>query len=511
MLRANLNTVLAAAHEATQDVMAVMSPQSGRDLRHAGLLVAALVCAILPLEISHLMSAIVGVLAYLLMQALQPRVQRSSASSKVASRKEHVNSKWHPVHDGRHAGVPRSGSTGGTPRHYAPSQLEEVAPEVPKQEVRKPSAMPVAAPTFKASGWEEEVQELLIQIAPNPEAEAAVAEIARAVRRAIFPILPEAEVTGFANGNLLGRAAFGVAVPEVDIVISVSPTALMGRLQGRWAQGRGPSLKIDARKLQKSAIRACTDRLVSTSAFKFRRSAFRGQEPKVTMLAPSPAAQGQGVPVNLSVNSVTPLYNAALIAECGQLEPRAKELILLVKRWAKDRGLCHEAKGHLSPYAWTLLAIFFMQAGAKEPSLPPLDCFPTSSGLMKRGPSEKRAEAPRLAACQRSAAALFQEFIAFYAREFNWQKEVVSVRVGRRGPPDVSVPLHIILTERGRTTVGPSIEDPFEDSQNIGECMTAVSLMHMQEELRRADEICSQPCTSLTALLEPWAPPEQED
>merc|ERR1740120_199053 len=133
-------------------------------------------------------------------------------------------------------------------------------------------------------------------------------------------------------------------------------------------------------KLRKSAVRACTDRLVSEAGFKFRRSAFRGEEPKVVVISP-PALRS--VPMNLSVNTVTPVYNAALLAECARVEPRAQGLVLLVKRWAKDRGLCHVARGHLSLYSWTLLSIFFLQAG-EEGLLPPLQGEKTPAGITVR-------------------------------------------------------------------------------------------------------------------------------
>mmetsp|Transcript_64646 Transcript_64646/g.189128 ORF Transcript_64646/g.189128 Transcript_64646/m.189128 type:complete len:543 (-) Transcript_64646:67-1695(-) len=504
------------------------------DFRSVALFVAAVLCAVLPLEVSHLASAFLGALGYLVIQTLQSGMERRSVDKTAKQirapparpRLQHGSPSSCPSPSvprnptvtgraGQAATRPRGrverpcGPLLGPPPGLAAPGAEEKSWRS-SVEVRRPSAMPVAAPTFEAVGWEAEVSELLGRIAPTTESDMAVAQIARDVKKAIRSIIPEAEVAGFASGSLASGTAFGVAVPEVDIVISASPAALMGRLQGRWTQSQNGVLKIDTRKLQKSAIRACTNHLVGTNAFKFRRSAFRGQEPKVTMIAPSPTAEGQGIPVNISVNAVTPLYKAALMTECGQLDPRAKELILLVKRWAKDRGLCHAAKGHLSPYAWTLIAIFFLQAGAKEPSLPPLDLFPTSSGLMKKGSSAPRTESPKLKACDKSAGALFKDFITFYAREFIWEKEVISVRLGRRGPPDVSVPLHIILLDDATTMVGPSIEDPFEDSQNIGECMTASSYLRLQEELQRADKLCSQPGTSLTLLLEPWAPPERD-
>lgn len=496
-----------------------VSAQIMGNQRNTGLIVAAVACAILPLEISHLVSMIVGILAYMLLQSLRPGVERTD-KAPAAKPQQHP---WNVRAQARRTGaVPdHRQAIGASP---APRSGPRAAPlrnnsavAAPQAEVRKPSAMPVQAPTFTSEGWEAEVRELLLRIAPTPEGDALVERIARAVQRVIAPIIPEAEVSGFASGNISGGTAFGVAVPEVDIVINVNPTALLGRLQGRW-RARGAAERLDAQKLRKSAIRACTDRLVGTGAFKFRRSAFRGPEPKVTIIAPSGDGSAQGVPLNLSVNAVTPLYNAALLAECGRLEPRARELILLVKRWAKDRGLCHAAKGHLSPYAWTLLVIFFCQVMDSEegPLLPPLEGFSTCSGLMqdggRKGAAKAPAPAPKAVEARapgaKSAATLFKDFVNFYAKEFDWRKEAVSIRLGHRAAPDHALPLHIVLDgETGTSEVGPSIEDPFEPTQNLGTCATASSLVHLRGELKRAEGLIASGA-SLSVLLEPWAPPE---
>lgn len=269
---------------------------------------------------------------------------------------------------------------------------------------------------------------------------------------------------------------------------------------------------MDAWKLHKSAIRACTDRLVSTGSFKFRRSAFREQEPRVTIMAlAGPKAAGHGVPINLSVNAVMPLHSWTLLTECGRIQPCAKELVLLVKRWAKDRGLCHAAKGHLSPYCWTLLAIFYTQAANEEDQLvPALESFVTESHVPETTSTlmaQSGLPSSQTPGCKKSVGALFQDFVSFYNARFDWQKEAVSVRLGKRGPPPVLLPLHIILHEDGQTTeVGPSIEDPFKKSNNLGTCMTAASFGRLREEFARADQLCTSGA-SLTQLLEPWAPP----
>jgi len=364
-------------------------------------------------------------------------------------------------------------------------------------------------------GFDAEVNELVNCIRPSLDGDLAVANIAALVKRMINPVFPDAEVTGVAHSNLSQGTAYAVAVPEVDVVVAISWSLLSRHLSGRWGQAnkQADDRQLDMRKLQKAAIRACTDRLVNTGTCKFRRSAFRDDEPKVILVAPG---DRQGIPVNLSVNATTPLHSAALVKESSRIDPRAPELMLLVRRWAKDRGLCHTAKNHLPPYVWSLLAIFYLQVGitSELPRLPPLTEIKTSLRSMWR--SGQAVINTKVATAQHdgeakpasvSVGALFKDFVAFYAQRFDWSSEAVSVRLARRATPDVRLPLHIVLNDDSRTTqVGPSIEDPFNPSCNLGTCMTASSLEHLHQEFKRAHELCSQD-ESLTCLLVPWAPP----
>merc|ERR1719265_2483773 len=98
----------------------------------------------------------------------------------------------------------------------------------PRPDVRKPSAAPVKAPTFQSSAWDAQVNELLLQIAPSIEDDKIVAKLAGMVKAAIKPMIPEVEVVGFASGDLTRKKAFGVAVPDVDVVANVNPMILAG-------------------------------------------------------------------------------------------------------------------------------------------------------------------------------------------------------------------------------------------------------------------------------------------
>jgi hypothetical protein len=274
----------------------------------------------------------------------------------------------------------------------------------------------------------------------------------------------------------------------------------------------------DQQLLQKLAVRVSMDRLVKTGGFKFRRSAFSGQEPKATLLVPQAVGIcADSFPINFSVNVKTPFCQAALLTECGRMDPRAKDLILLVKRWAKDRGICHASKGHLSPYQWSLLCIYFLQVGIAggEHLLPALECFELPSYLAtdictgEKKLNSKDELHTRNANSNKSIGSLFKDFLTFFA-QFDWAGEAVSIRLARREPPSSELPLHIIVADdTSASEVGPSIEDPFKKSNNLGDGMTTFGLTRLRKELFRAHALCTEGA-SLSEILQPWVPDETE-
>lgn len=361
--------------------------------------------------------------------------------------------------------------------------------------------MPVVAPTFKGTGLETEILELVQQLTPTAECERAVAHLTRGIKKALLTTFPDAEVNGFVSANLDSGKAFGVAVPEVNIVATISQQAVQKRSasQRTW-RGKAAQEDLEPRQLQKYAIRTCTEKLVQAMGLRFRRTAFRGEDPKVTLLAPANMGlckAGVSVPLDFSVNAAVPMQNAAIFSECGKLDQRAQALILLVRRWAKDRGICHAAKGNLSPYAWTLLAVYFLQVGSDESVLPALQDMEAFAHLAK-GRSGVKPSPVGLANV--SVAHLFTQFFNFFS-EFDWHREGVVVRVGHRATPAV--------TTLG-STVALNIEDPFHGA-NLGSGMNLVSFSRLQEELKRAKDLFVAG-ESLSVLLEPWAPatPEAE-
>jgi hypothetical protein len=73
--------------------------------------------------------------------------------------------------------------------------------------------------------------------------------------------------------------------------------------------------------------------------------------------------------VDITVNNVLPLHNTALLCAYTDADPRLRELVFLVKHWAKQRAINDAYTGSLSSYAWVLLCTFVAQRAGVVPVL----------------------------------------------------------------------------------------------------------------------------------------------
>eukprot|EP00930_Biecheleria_cincta_P039042 TRINITY_DN26849_c0_g1_i1.p1 TRINITY_DN26849_c0_g1~~TRINITY_DN26849_c0_g1_i1.p1 ORF type:complete len:494 (-),score=105.94 TRINITY_DN26849_c0_g1_i1:138-1619(-) len=455
------------------------------------LVVLMAICITIPFDITQLLFTVIGAAAYLMLQYLNRLFdQKNKLGSK--HKQSSTASKGAKLVQGKLAPRPAARQPQHQRRQGAACKAEV-------------AVSPVLAPRFRGAGLEAEVQELLEQMRPTAASVEAVDCLARHVQQQLASTSPGLQVTGFASSDPCRGRANGVAVPDVELVVNVQP--------------RADTKQVDLRLHQKAVLRQCADQLVSHGGFKFRRSAFKASEPKVTLLSPATVGFGQAIPVDISVNAVTPLHTAALITECGVLEPRARELILLVRRWVKDRGICHAPKGHLSVYAWTILTIYFLQRDQLEEGalLPALEDFESSSKLLpgqQPSPEQVRSR-PKWkpkpgepGAGADSAAKLLQSFMRFYASKFAWATDRISLC---RQQAAATVPG---ISDPGGEAEQPPlccIEDPFELGSNLGSGMNAWSFQRMMEEMHRAAALLSAESASLSKLLEPWSPPEGLD
>eukprot|EP00928_Gymnodinium_smaydae_P013208 TRINITY_DN1482_c0_g2_i2.p1 TRINITY_DN1482_c0_g2~~TRINITY_DN1482_c0_g2_i2.p1 ORF type:complete len:539 (-),score=97.01 TRINITY_DN1482_c0_g2_i2:103-1719(-) len=351
---------------------------------------------------------------------------------------------------------------------------------------------PVKGYQFESTCWEAAVQELLSTLKPDAETKAAVRALADRVHKRLRAAFPGLEVDGFASAQLDQCRAFGVAVPDVEVVV------------------RLPMSKNDSTPSARPTLRMITERLVNGKGeFKFRRSAFRRVEPKVTLLAtPKAGVIGRAVPLDVSVNAILPGFSQALLAECQRLEPRSHDLYCLVRQWSKERGICYSPQGHLSPYLWCLLTVYYLQTGVKdEGSVLPKFIFDLKGDGPVSAPSVKVVSngAPNAgSSTKKSVAALFRDFFHFYSSVFDWSADLVDVRAS--SAYDTKPP-----TSLERPVVhGVHIEDPLNFGQDLGAAMSELGGQRLREELKRASELCKQG-QSLQELLQVWVPPANDD
>eukprot|EP00929_Paragymnodinium_shiwhaense_P117244 TRINITY_DN8760_c0_g2_i1.p1 TRINITY_DN8760_c0_g2~~TRINITY_DN8760_c0_g2_i1.p1 ORF type:complete len:903 (-),score=167.08 TRINITY_DN8760_c0_g2_i1:107-2815(-) len=157
--------------------------------------------------------------------------------------------------------------------------------------------------------------------------------------------------------------------------------------------------------------------------------------------------------VDLSCRNSQPLRNTRLLrayanSKCGAI----RDLCRTIKLWAKAAKVTGACQRHLSTYAFSLMAIYFMQVDP-EVQLPCL-----SVGAFEWG-------SPSLGdwSCPLPLHVLVARFFRFYEEQFAWGVEVVSVRLGRRQKAESRHFSHL----SHRAAVRVHVEDPFQLERNL--------------------------------------------
>ena len=91
--------------------------------------------------------------------------------------------------------------------------------------------------------WRAQVAELVERITPKQQSDMVVARLGLFVPQNI-----EVQVVGFASADCVTKTALGVAVLEVDILVTAKPTVLLYRFRQQGRLGGGPTRVVDLRK-----------------------------------------------------------------------------------------------------------------------------------------------------------------------------------------------------------------------------------------------------------------------
>ncbi|XP_067424613.1 poly(A) RNA polymerase GLD2 isoform X3 [Emydura macquarii macquarii] len=146
------------------------------------------------------------------------------------------------------------------------------------------------------------------------------------------------------------------------------------------------------------------------------------------------------VEFDLNVNNVVGIRNTFLLRTYAYIENRVRPLVLVVKKWASFRDINDASRGTLSSYSLVLMVLHYLQT-LPEPILPSLQKnYPESFDptmqlhLVHQAPC---TIPPYLSKNGSTLGDLLVGFFKYYATEFNWSRQMISIREAKALPrPD---------------------------------------------------------------------------
>ncbi|KAK2538836.1 Papd4 [Columba guinea] len=146
------------------------------------------------------------------------------------------------------------------------------------------------------------------------------------------------------------------------------------------------------------------------------------------------------VDFDLNVNNVVGIRNTFLLRTYAYIESRVRPLVLVIKKWARFHDINDASRGTLSSYSLVLMVLHYLQT-LPEPVLPSLQKnYPESFDptmhlhLVHQIPY---TIPPYLSRNGSSLGDLLIGFFKYYATEFDWSRQMISVREAKAVPrPD---------------------------------------------------------------------------
>ncbi|XP_010184294.1 PREDICTED: poly(A) RNA polymerase GLD2 isoform X2 [Mesitornis unicolor] len=143
------------------------------------------------------------------------------------------------------------------------------------------------------------------------------------------------------------------------------------------------------------------------------------------------------VEFDLNVNNVVGIRNTFLLRTYAYLENRVRPLVLAVKKWAKFHDINDASRGTLNSYSLVLMVLHYLQT-LPEPIIPSLqknysEYFDPAIQLrfVHQVPC---AIPPYFSKNESSLGDLLIGFLKYYATDFDWSHQIISVREAKAIP-----------------------------------------------------------------------------
>ncbi|TKR73643.1 hypothetical protein L596_020930 [Steinernema carpocapsae] len=144
--------------------------------------------------------------------------------------------------------------------------------------------------------------------------------------------------------------------------------------------------------------------------------------------------------VDINANNAVAIKNTHLLLNYASFDWRVRPLVSVVKGWAKRCGMNDASRSTFTSYSLVLMVIHFLQCGLEKPVLPSLqELFKDKFNSLNSVPSVDMATALSQAALadweydtEHTLADLLIGFLRYYAHDFDYDRDAISVRLGQR-------------------------------------------------------------------------------
>ncbi|RYC88480.1 hypothetical protein BFJ63_vAg8698 [Fusarium oxysporum f. sp. narcissi] len=213
-----------------------------------------------------------------------------------------------------------------------------------------------------------------------------------------------------------------------------------------------------------------------------------------------------GLACDMNVNNTLALENTRMVRTYIDIDPRVRELAMIIKYWTRRRIVNDAAfGGTLSSYTWICLIIAFLQLRS-PPVLPALHQSPHKLPKPDGTAPDFADDIDKLAGYGKknksSTAELLFQFFRFYAHEFDYDKHVLSVRQGKLITKHEKKWHYAINNQL-------CVEEPFNTSRNLGNTADDYSFRGLHMELRRAFDLIS--VANFEEACEQYVFPKEEE
>ncbi|KAI1126149.1 hypothetical protein F5Y10DRAFT_216705 [Nemania abortiva] len=210
---------------------------------------------------------------------------------------------------------------------------------------------------------------------------------------------------------------------------------------------------------------------------------------------------------DMNVNNTLALENTRMIKTYVHIDERVRPLAMIIKYWTRQRILNDAAfGGTLSSYTWICMIIAFLQL-RHPPVLPALHQRPHQK--LSRQDGEIAVFADDIDKLQgfgekneSTLGELLFEFFRFFAHEFDYSTNALSVRLGKLITKNEKK-WHLALNNQ------LCVEEPFNTNRNLGNTADDTAFRGIHLELRRAFDSIAK--GNLAECCEQYVYPKEEE